>query len=84
MGFFQSSHESQSEGGDAEKLLLHPRQENTRAMAAIGHGSSMVPAAASASVNCVRDASQLLSPPPPECGVGDALPDGVAGCVFVP
>ena len=71
--------------GYAEELLLQPRQETIRAILAIGQGSSSAPLALSGSVNCVG--ASLLRPPPPSepsvgCGVGTALPNGVARCVL--
>ena len=68
-----------------ETLSLQPRQENIRAMMATGLGSSSAPLTVSDSVNCVG-ASSLRPPPPSEpsvgCGVGAALPNGVARCVL--
>ena len=54
-------------------------------MMATGQGSSSAPLALSGNVNCVG-VSSLRPPPPSEpsvrCGVGAALPNGVARCVL--
>jgi len=82
---FPISRESQSGKGYAEELLLQPRYENIRVMMEIRQDSSSAPLTLSGSVNCVSASS--LQPPPPSdpsvgCGVGTALPNGVARCVL--